>query len=135
MLGGRRPDNLGVNDGRLAKCPESPNCVSTQAERESQKIAPLTMEKSLTEVTTVARDAILGMPRAKFVVQEPEYYHVECTSLICRYVDDLEIWIDEPNKLIHARSASRLGYSDMGVNRKRVEAFFDRLVEAGVASK
>ncbi len=135
MFGSKRPTNLGVSDGKLALCPDKPNCVSTQAERPEQKIAPLVMNGSLEKVTEVARKLILEMPRTRFVVQEPDYCHVECTSLICRYVDDLEIWIDQENQLIHARSASRVGYSDLGVNRKRVESLFRKLVEAGVAKE
>lgn len=135
MFGNMRPQNLGVQDGRLAACPASPNCVSTQAETESQRIAPLTMVGELDAVTLVARDAILNMPRAKLVTESPTYCHVECTSKICRYVDDLEIWIDVEANEIHARSASRVGYSDMGVNRKRVEGFFQTLLDAGVAKR
>jgi len=136
MIFGRiRPKNLGVQDGKLAACPTSPNCVSTQAEREEQRIAPLKQIGDLEAITLAARTAILAMPRTKIVTEDPTYCHVECTSKLCRYVDDLELWIDEKEKLIHARSASRVGHSDMGVNRKRVESLFQRLVEAGVAER
>lgn len=136
MFGRARPDNLGVNQGSLAPCPPSPNCVSTQAEREQQRIEPLAFATDdLQKLTSTAGEMAAAMPRWEFVTRDPDYWHIECTSLICRYIDDLEIWFDQENQLIHARSASRVGYSDMGVNRKRVEAFFDRLVELGVARK
>lgn len=136
MIGRVRPKNLGVSDGKLAVCPESPNCVSTQAQRESQFIEPLRIvTDDIEKLTLVARNVILKTPRWKFVTQEPDYCHIECVSLICRYVDDLEIWIDKEGGLIHSRSASRVGYSDMGVNRKRVQKFFDRLVQSGLAAR
>ena len=135
MLGGSRPDNLGVSEGKLAPCPDKPNCVSTQAASPDQRIEPLRMVGDLDAVTLAARYAIQAMPRAKFVVQNETYCHVECTSLICRFVDDLELWIDEENRLIHARSASRVGHSDLGVNRKRVEQIFAKMIEANVASR
>lgn len=135
MFGWIRPKNLGVTDGKLAACPDKPNCVSTQADRPEQRIEPLHMQGDLDTVTLAAREAIFAMPRAKFATELKAYCHVECTSLICRFVDDLELWIDEENRLIHARSASRVGYSDLGVNRKRVEKLFDALIEAKVASR
>jgi len=135
MFGGQRPDNLGVVEGKFTPCPDKPNCVSTQAANPEQRIEPLRMEGNLDAVTLAAREAILAMPRATFVIQEPKYCHVECCSLICRFVDDLELWIDLENRLVHARSASRVGYSDLGVNRKRVEQLFDKLVDAKVASR
>lgn len=134
MFGSKRPSNLGVSDGKLAACPASPNCVSTQADNPDQRIEPLRMVGDLDAVTSIARKTILAMPRSELVVEEQHYCHVECTSLICRFVDDLEIWIDEDSKLIHARSASRVGYSDLGVNRKRVEHIFEKLIDAAVAA-
>ena len=135
MLGRMRPDNLGVQNGQLAACPPSPNCVSTQAERVEQKIQPLKQVGSTDEVRKALTNAVNSMPRTKFVTDDTDYFHIECTSLICRYVDDLEIWIDDQNQVIHARSASRVGYSDLGVNRKRVEDLFTKLVESGVAAQ
>lgn len=135
MLGRMRPDHLGVQNGQLAACPPSPNCVSTQAEREEQRVQPLKKVGATDEVIAALTKAINSMPRTKFVTEDANYFHVECTSLICRYVDDLEIWIDEENQLIHARSASRVGYSDLGVNRKRVDGLFAELVESGVAAR
>ena len=135
MLGRMRPNNLGVQNGELAACPPSPNCVSTQAEREEQKLQPLKQVGSTDEVSTALKAAINDMPRSNVVTEDASYFHIEYTSLICRYVDDLEIWIDDENRLIHARSASRVGYSDLGVNRKRVEDLFAKLVESGVAAR
>lgn len=136
MFGNTRPENLGVRDGLLAACPASPNCVSTSAEREQQRIEPLVLTSTdVEELTDVVERIIRETSRWKAVERQPGYWHIECTSLICRFVDDLEVWLDTDSQLVHVRSASRVGYSDMGVNRKRVEMLFEKLVASNVASK
>ena len=127
MQGSKQPENLGVHDGKLAACPDSPNCVSTQATDKEQFIAPLSFEGSTEELRAAIKEAIQTTPRAKLISEESDYIHAECRSLLLRFVDDLELWIDAENKQLHARSASRTGYSDLGVNRKRVEELFARL--------
>ncbi len=124
MLGGARPTNLGVKNGQLAACPEKPNCVSTQATDEGHQIQPLTFDSEQDAMVAAVRDALAKFPRTQIITDADGYFHAECTSLICRYVDDLEVWIDGEARLVHARSASRVGYSDLGVNRKRVEQLF-----------
>lgn len=133
MLGSKRPAELGVKDGRLAACPDKPNCVSTQADDEEHAIAPLRLLGDTDAAMTTAINAVNELPRTTLVSQEEFYLHAECRSLIFRFVDDLEIWIDADNQMLHARSASRVGYSDLGVNRQRVEELFGRLIQAGVA--
>jgi uncharacterized protein (DUF1499 family) len=54
-------------------------------------------------------------------VEQGNYLHVEMRSLMFRFVDDVEFSLAASAGLIHVRSASRVGYSDFGVNRKRVE--------------
>ena len=114
----------GVRNGRFAPCPDKPNCVSTQAGGDEQKIDPLPLRQKPSEAIRDLRETIQGMPRTRIVSEDADYLHAEFTSLLFRFVDDLEIWVDETNQLIHARSASRVGYSDLGSNRKRVEAVF-----------
>lgn len=65
--------------------------------------------------------AIQSMPRRKIVIATENYLHVEFSSAIFRFVDDVEFFLDDATQTIHFRSASRLGYSDLGVNRKRME--------------
>lgn len=117
-----RPANLGVKDGKLAPCPASPNCVSTQADDAGHKIEPIRFAGTASDTMTKLKQAIATLPRATIVTEMPDYLHVECTSLIFRFVDDVEFWIDAPNQTIHFRSASRVGRSDFGVNRERMEA-------------
>ncbi len=65
---------------------------------------------------------LAAMPRTKIITATGEYLHAECTSPIFRFVDDVEFLVDPASRTIHFRSASRVGYSDFGVNRKRMEA-------------
>ena len=61
------------------------------------------------------------LPRAKLVEEDEDYLHYEFTSLLLRFVDDVEFVFDDATRTIHFRSASRTGYSDLGVNRRRME--------------
>ena len=117
-----RPANLGVKDGKFAPCPTSPNCVSTQADDEGHKILPMDFTGSAAEAMAKLKQAIATLPRTHIVTESPVYLHVECTSMLFRFVDDVEFWIDEANHVIHFRSASRVGHSDLGVNRARMES-------------
>ena len=73
------------------------------------------------------KSALAQLPRTEVKTEEANYLHAESTSLIMRYVDDVEFFFDEPAGLIHFRSASRSGYSDLGVNRRRMQSIANRL--------
>jgi uncharacterized protein (DUF1499 family) len=118
----RRPSNLGVRDGRLAPCPDTPNCVGTQAADEGHRIEPLAYDGSAEEAMVRLKAALSTLPRTRVVTETPDYLHAECTSLVFRFVDDVEFLLDRERKVIHFRSASRVGHSDLGVNRRRMEA-------------
>ena len=118
----RRPANLGVRAGKLAPCPSSPNCVSTQADDAEHRIDVIPFAGSSDDAMAKLKRAIATLARAASVTETADYLHVEFTSLIFRFVDDVEFWIDESNHVIHFRSASRIGHGDLGVNRKRMEA-------------
>jgi uncharacterized protein (DUF1499 family) len=123
IFSGTRPDNLGVNNGKLAACPKSPNCVSSQSPTsdETHFIQPLkytsTAEKALSDLKAV----IESEDRTKIIEESSDYLYVEFKSALMGYVDDVEFYLDSSTNTIHVRSASRLGQSDLGVNRKRVE--------------
>jgi uncharacterized protein (DUF1499 family) len=119
---GTRPATLGIKDGRLFPCPESPNCVSTQAAGHKHGIDPIRYTGTKEQAKQRLVQVISSMKRSKIIADEGDYLHAEFTSLIFRFVDDVEFSFDDGNKLIHFRSASRLGYSDLGANRKRMEA-------------
>ncbi len=131
---GTRPQDLGTKGGRLAPCPDSPNCVSSDAEAgdEVHHIAALVLSGDAADGWRAARETVAGIERTT-IVSEPEgYLHAECTSATMRYVDDLELHLRADQGIIAVRSASRVGYGDMGVNRARVEALRARLAERGV---
>lgn len=62
-----------------------------------------------------------SLPQATIATREPNYLHVEFRSSLFGFVDDVEFLADEAANVIHVRSASRIGYSDGGTNRRRVE--------------
>lgn len=112
----------GLTERGLAPCPDRPNCVSSQATDEKQATPPLTYGGSRQAAMERLVVLVSELPRTKIITRTTDYLHVEFRSKWFRFVDDVEFWLppDEPGAL-HIRSASRLGYSDMGVNRKRVE--------------
>ena len=114
------PKNLGVRDGRLADCGESPNCVSTQCDDATKRMSPVPWKGTAPEAIERLVTIVEGMPRAVIVAQEDDYLRAEFTSSWFRFVDDVEFYVDSPAQAIQFRSASRAGYSDMGVNRKRM---------------
>ncbi len=127
---GTRPSNLGVTDGKLADCPGTPNCVSSQAlESDSEHfIPPLPYSKSPSEAMSALKSVINSMERTEIVTESDQYLYAEFTSALMGFVDDVEFYLDEEAGVVHVRSASRLGQSDLGVNRKRVEEIRTKLV-------
>jgi uncharacterized protein (DUF1499 family) len=106
---------------QLSPCPSSPNCVSTQAQDEGHAIEPIRYRKPRAEAKEALKEVIRSLPRTKLVEEDESYLHYEFTSLLLRFVDDVEFLFDDETKTIHFRSASRTGYGDLGVNRKRME--------------
>ncbi|MCX5820029.1 MAG: DUF1499 domain-containing protein [Deltaproteobacteria bacterium] len=123
---GNRHSQMGVTVGRLAACPDSPNCVSSQSADRRHAIDPLRYEGTAEKARERLVEAVSGMKRARIVAAEERYLHAEFTSAFFRFVDDVEFLLDDGTKTIHVRSASRVGYSDLGVNRRRVEEIRSR---------
>jgi uncharacterized protein (DUF1499 family) len=122
-----KPDNLGVQNGRLAPCPDSPNCVSTQAERSLHLIDPIRYEAETAVIHQRLLRILHEMPLSTIVYTDPTYIHAEFCSPTWGFIDDVEFYFDEANQLIHFRSAARLGYGDRGVNRTRMEEIRERM--------
>ncbi len=118
---GKRPDEMGIGPSGIRDCPKSPNCVSSQAKGGQHAIVPFRLAGDPATSWSLIRDMIAAMPRWSIVTVTDSYIHVECKSRIFRFVDDLELYYNSSNNIISIRSASRLGYSDFGVNRRRVE--------------
>ncbi len=119
---GARPANLGVRDGRLAPCPMTSNCVSSQSTDRNHAVEPLAYTISKEEARADLKKVIGQMKGSMITEERVDYIHAEYTSAILRFVDDVEFYFDERIHVIHVRSASRLGRFDFGVNRKRIMA-------------
>jgi len=130
--GGRMPKDLGARNGRLAECPNSPNCVSSFASDRQHGIEPLEIVGETEAAWAALREVLDAMPRMEVVGSAPGYLHAVQTSRLMRYRDDLELLLDEAEARIHVRSASRVGYGDMGVNRARVESIRSALADRGL---
>jgi uncharacterized protein (DUF1499 family) len=119
-------------DGKkLPLCPNTPNCVSSQAATEdSHFIAPFKIIADTKQVWAGLKQALLNQPRTIITAETADTIDAEATSLVFRFVDDLKIILDSDNNIIHIRSASRVGYSDFGVNRKRMEQLRTTLQQA-----
>jgi len=125
----KRPDNLGVKDGRLAPPKTTPNCVSSQADPADAQhyIAPIPFKGDAAAALAAVRKAVQGMTDSTIIRQDGSYLYAEYRTRLMRFVDDVEFFFDEKTGLIHVRSASRLGRRDMGVNRARVETLRARI--------
>ncbi|HCH03148.1 MAG TPA: DUF1499 domain-containing protein [Vibrio sp.] len=110
-------------------CSSKPNCVSTQELRSDYQVAPFELISEATTIDEIEQVA-LTLKRTKTVNKTDVRLHLESTSLIFRFVDDLHIV--KQGSLLQVRSKSRVGYSDFGVNKSRVEALREKLVTANL---
>jgi len=117
----KAPDNLGMRNGHFALCPDSPNCVSSEASDDEHKVAPIVMHGTEDKVMVDLANTIESMFGGKVIEIKGPYLYAEYTSRVMRFIDDLECYYDKENGLIQVRSASRIGYSDWNANRNRVE--------------
>jgi uncharacterized protein (DUF1499 family) len=119
----KKKKKVGIDNGKLTPCPKSPNCVSTQSPEADQDhyIKIIELDGSAEDAKNRLISIISSMKRSKITEQNGNYIRTEFKSALFKFVDDVEFYIDETGKEIHFRSASRVGYGDMGVNRKRME--------------
>jgi len=115
------PVGLGSRSG-LNPCPDKPNAVSSADPRPSHHVAPLECPADEDLACAMVQSLMAACPRTVLVKREGPYFHFECRSLIFRFVDDVEFLVDAGHGLVEIRSASRAGYSDLGVNRARMES-------------
>lgn len=127
-----RPRDLGVWNGRLRECPPSPNCVCSDASDRAHRIEPFALAGDPSEAWGRIVEAVAALPRTTVVARTDDYLHAECRSWLLGFVDDLELHLRRGERRVAVRSASRLGYSDLGVNRRRVEDLRESLRRAGV---
>ncbi len=129
---GRPPESLGIHQGRLAPCPDKPNCVSSDATTATQRVDPFHLARPPDLAWAAVIQTVLSLPRTKVVSQTGTYMHAECRSAVFGFVDDLELQLHPDHNLIAVRSAARLGHSDFGVNRKRIESLRHMLQRSGL---
>lgn len=124
---GSPPDNLGIQEGRLAACPDSPNCVNSQASDAQHAIEALALQGTPEQTQARLKALLSDQPHARVVEEAPGYLRAEYSSKLMRFVDDVEFMIGAT--AVEVRSASRLGYADFDVNRERIEQLRQRLSE------
>lgn len=127
ILAGARPAHLGVQTGQLAPCPETPNCVSSQSPDASHLISPLSWTRDPSEAIPQIEKIVKQIDRTQIITTTDTYLYAEFTSRWLGFVDDVEFVVNPEQKIIDVRSASRLGESDLGVNRQRIEQIREQL--------
>ena len=120
--------------GGLAPCPVYPNCVSTQAQRSRQRMEPIRFGVTPDDVIDIIARVVEAEPRTEIVSRDRRHLHATFKTRICRFVDDVEFLVDDDAMQIHFRSASRFGYADLGLNRKRM-THLARLIRPLVAPR
>jgi uncharacterized protein (DUF1499 family) len=137
LLKGTPPTDLGIHDGKLKSPSKTPNSVSSQAslypghpQRTYADIAPLPLKGDAAATLDRIASIIETMDGAKIVKREPGYLYAQFTTRLMKYVDDAEFWFDPDTEVVQVRSASRLGKSDLGVNRERIEFIREKLGSA-----
>jgi len=123
------PKNLGAESGRLADCPSTPNCVSSQTDSEQHAIVPISVD-DVDMALALLKQVLSSEHRCRVIEESEDYLRVEFTTALFRFVDDGEFLLDREAQVIHVRSASRAGASDLGLNRKRIEQIRNRLTAA-----
>lgn len=121
LTAGTRPDNIGVTDGKLAACPASPNCVVSQGADEEHAIAPIAYTTDRQTARQNLADILGVVPRTKVITQSDDYILAESESRLMGFVDENEFYFPKGERVIQVRAAARLGESDLGVNRRRIE--------------
>jgi uncharacterized protein (DUF1499 family) len=131
FMGQNPPASVGANNGALADCPETPNCVCSDCEGRA-RMSPLKFEGEPAQAMAQLKEALakLGIRVAE---EKENYLHAVATTPLMRFKDDLEFVIAPNEKLIHFRSASRLGKSDLGKNRARMNQIITVLAPRGIA--
>lgn len=129
--GGRMPVVLADGSGRLAPCPASPNCVSSEATDALHAIPAYRIRGARSACWKALEAHLRELPRVEIVTSEDGYLHAVFTTRLMRYRDDVEFLLDTQAGVIRVRSASRVGYGDMGANRERLESIRAVLVERG----
>ena len=119
---------VGIVDGKFYPCPNTPNCVSTQATDAKHKISPISYSGTMSEAKEKIIKIVNSLKRTKIITNTENYIHAEVRTATFKFVDDVEFLFDDSEKIIQFHSRARSGHSDMGVNRKRKEKIREMLI-------
>lgn len=126
-------DKMDTNSEKILKpCPQSPNCVSSLAEDDRHYIKPIRYEGEGAEVRHEILNVLNSLRGVRVTRSDDSYVHAEFSSSIFKFIDDVEFYFDSEKKLVQVRSASRVGYYDFGVNRRRIESIRKMLDQNGI---
>ena len=130
---GKRPTAIGVQAGQLTACPGTPNCVNSQAPNTDAEhnIQPIAYSSAPAEALAKLKSIVESQDLTQIITASDDYLYAEFTSPLMGFVDDVEFYLDRSANVVQVRSASRLGQSDLGVNRKRIEAIRAKFAEMG----
>ncbi len=126
------PKQLTFSPQSFSDCPASPNCVSSDAQDELHTIAPFELNVPADQAWAEIKATIMQLSRTHVVSETDGYLHAESRSLLFRFVDDLQFQLREQEGIIAVYSASRVGHSDFGVNRQRIEELRQQLMQRGI---
>jgi uncharacterized protein (DUF1499 family) len=121
LASGSRIVEASLVNNKLPPCPATPNCVCSQSTDKRHAIEPFHYQEGMEEARQRLLAVIAAQKRTRVVSNQGIYLHAEFTSALFRFVDDVEFLFDDTAKVIHVRSASRIGSYDLGVNRRRIE--------------
>lgn len=113
--------SLKAENSSLKTCPESPNCVSSLTESKEHHLKAIAFSGTKTEAFTKLKDLVLGLDRTRLESETEDQLHFVFTSFLFRFKDDVWFAFDEDKQQIHFKSQSRVGYSDLGANKNRIE--------------
>lgn len=125
------PTTLGLDDGKLAPLPDTPNAISSQTDDSSRRVTAFPFRENMELTQICLKKAIAAYGSYHFVTEDPTYWHVVFSTKI-GFKDDVEFYFDQNSGLVQFRSASRSGYSDMGLNRKRYNALFSSYAQCSI---
>jgi uncharacterized protein (DUF1499 family) len=132
-LGSPPPTGIGVRNGVLAGCEDTPNCVSSSASSPANRMPPLAFDGDPTVAMQILRNVIADMDGANLVSVKDGYIYCEFTTPLFRFVDDAQFLLDREQSVIQFRSASRIGYSDLGLNRRRMTQIREKFAQVSAA--
>jgi uncharacterized protein (DUF1499 family) len=120
---------IGLVNGLLSACPKTPNCVSTNQEDLNRFMLPVKYDGlTLEEAKEILREVLATLPKLSVVKDEGAYLHAEAQTMVFEYTQDVEFLFDEKTKELHFKSASRVGYTDFGSNKRRMQSVVARFI-------